>query len=79
MGGSVSCFTETFQTQRLHLVECIASEKAYMASNGYLKFSELVVLNKDEQPFSNTYGGTSVAVLTEFFWMILLICLLRIL
>ena len=50
-----------------------------MASNGYLKFSELVVLNKDEQPFSNTYGGTSVAVLTEFFWMILLICLLRIL
>jgi transposase len=37
-----------------------------MVSNIYLKFSELAVLDKDEQPFSNTYGATSAAVLTEF-------------
>ena len=51
---------------RLHLVECITREKTYMVSNIYLKFSELAVLDKDEKPFSNTYGVTSAAVLTEF-------------
>ncbi len=51
---------------RLHIVECITREKAYMVSNIYLKFSELAVLDKKEQPFSNTYGTTSAAVLTEF-------------
>lgn len=51
---------------RLHLVECITREKTYMVSNIYLKFSELAILDKDEQPFSNTYGVTSAAVLTEF-------------
>ena len=48
------------------MVECITREKAYMVSNIYLKFSELAILDKDEQPFSNTYGVTSAAVLTEF-------------
>lgn len=51
---------------RLHLIECIAREKAYMVSNIYLKFSELPVLDKEEKPFSNLYGVTSAAVLTEF-------------
>ncbi len=51
---------------RLHLVESITREKAYMVSNIYLKFSELAVLNKEEKPFSNTYGVTSAAILTEF-------------
>ncbi|WZL73147.1 IS110 family transposase [Clostridiaceae bacterium 35-E11] len=51
---------------RLHLVECITREKTYMVSNIYLKFSELAVLDKDDKPFSNTYGATSAAVLTEF-------------
>ena len=51
---------------RLHLVGSITREKAYMVSNIYLKFSELAVLDKDKQPFSNTYGATSAAVLTEF-------------
>ena len=51
---------------RLHLVECITREKTYMVSNIYLKFSELAVLDKDEKPFSDTYGVTSAAVLTEF-------------
>ena len=51
---------------RLHLVECVTREKTYMVSNIYLKFSELAVLDKDDRPFSNNYGATSAAVLTEF-------------
>jgi transposase len=51
---------------RLHLVECITREKTYMVSNIYLKFSELTVLDKGDKPFSNTYGTTSAAVLTQF-------------
>ncbi len=51
---------------RLHLVEAIAKEKTYMVSNVYLKFSQLTVLEKADRPFSNTYGATSEAVLTEF-------------
>jgi len=51
---------------RLHLVESITREKAYMVSNIYLKFSQLVTLDKEDKPFSNTYGATSAAVLTEF-------------
>jgi transposase len=51
---------------RLHLIEGITREKAYMVSNIYLKFSELTVLDKEERPFSNTYGVTSSAILTEY-------------
>ncbi len=51
---------------RLHLIEDITREKAYMISNIYLKFSELAVLDKEDQPFSNTYGATSSAILTEY-------------
>ena len=51
---------------RLHLIECVTREKSYMVSNIYLKFSELAVLDKEDRPFSNTYGTTSAAVLTEF-------------
>ena len=51
---------------RLHLIECVTREKTYMVSNIYLKFSELAVLDKKERPFSNTYGVTSAAVLTDF-------------
>lgn len=51
---------------RLHLVECMSREKVYMVSNLYLKFSELQLLEDSEKPFSNIYGATSSAVLTEF-------------
>ena len=51
---------------RLHLIECVTREKTYMVSNIYLKFSELSVGDKQERPFSNTYGVTSAAVLTDF-------------
>ena len=52
---------------RLHLAECITREKIYMVSNLYLKFSELQLLDSDDQPFSNIYGATASAVITEFF------------
>lgn len=51
---------------RLHLIESMTREKTYMVSNIYLKFSELAVLDKEDRPFSNNYGSTSAAVLTEF-------------
>ena len=51
---------------RLHLVESVTREKTYMVSNIYLKFSELAVLDKEDRPFSNTYGATSSAILTEY-------------
>jgi len=51
---------------RLHLAECITREKTYMVSNLYLKFSELQLLDDDNQPFSNIFGTTASAVLTEF-------------
>ena len=51
---------------RLHLIENITREKAYMVSNIYLKFSELTVLDKENRPFSNTYGVTASAILTEY-------------
>lgn len=51
---------------RLHISECIASEKTYMLNNIFLKFSEFAMLDKDEHPFSNKYGATAEAVLTDF-------------
>mgnify|MGYP003365636839 FL=1 len=51
---------------RLHIMENITREKSYILSNIFLKFSELAVLDKSEQPFSNKFGATSLAVLTEF-------------
>jgi transposase len=37
-----------------------------MITNLYLKFSELVVLDKKSRPFSDTFGATSSAIITEF-------------
>jgi transposase len=51
---------------RLHIMENITREKSYILSNIFLKFSELAVLDKSEQPFSNKFGASSLAVLTEF-------------
>lgn len=53
-------------TTRLYLAECITREKTYMASNLYLKFSELQLLDDGYRPFSNIYDATASAVLTEF-------------
>jgi hypothetical protein len=51
---------------RLHIAEAITREKTYMLTNVFLKFSELAVLPKGDAPFSNNYGATAAAVLTEF-------------
>ena len=64
--GSQFLALQRLTRHRLHLVECITREKAYMVSNIYLKFSQLSVLDKEDKPFSNNYGATSMAVLTEF-------------
>lgn len=37
-----------------------------MVSNLYLKFSELQILLDDDLPFSNIYGATASALLTEY-------------
>jgi len=66
----VKCDSQFLVLQRLtrhrfHLVHTHASEKNWMLSNiFYLKFSELAVNNRDK-PFSNIYGATSCAALTE--------------
>ena len=51
---------------RLHITECISREKTYMLNNIFLKFSEFAMLNKDEHPFSDKYGATAEAVLTDY-------------
>lgn len=51
---------------RLHLIENISREKTYILSNIFLKFSELAVLDKNETPFSNIFGATSEAILTDY-------------
>ena len=64
--GSQYLALKRLTRHRLHLAECISREKTYMVSNLYLKFSELQLLEDDRRPFSNIYGATASAVLTEF-------------
>jgi transposase len=49
---------------RFHLVQRLISEKAYAANLIYLKASDYTA--PDTQPFSDVFGATSRAVLTEF-------------
>jgi hypothetical protein len=65
--GSQFLALKRLTRHRFHLVQSMSREKVYMVSNIFLKFSELAVLNKKDLPFSNKYGATSKAVLTEFF------------
>ena len=48
---------------RCHLVNSIAREKNYFLTHLFLKFSSFSSL----KPFSNTFGKTSLAVITDFF------------
>lgn len=64
--GSQFLALKRLTRHRLHLAECITREKTYMVSNLYLKFSELQLLDDDNQPFSDIYGATASAVLTDF-------------
>ena len=62
--GSQFLALKRLTRHRLHLVECMTREKTYLVSNLYLKFSELQMLEGDDQPFSDIYGATSSGVLT---------------
>lgn len=64
--GSQYLALQRLTRHRLHLIESITREKSYMLSNIYLKFSELATLDSSERPFSNTFGTTSAAVITDF-------------
>ncbi|PNR96484.1 IS110 family transposase [Petrotoga olearia] len=70
--GSQFLALQRLTRHRFHLVQTLVSEKNWMLSNIYLKFSELAV-NEDsltadkDKPFSDIYGATSCAVLTEFY------------
>ena len=37
-----------------------------MLNNTFLKFSEFAMLGKEKHPFSNKYGATAEAILTEY-------------
>lgn len=64
--GSQFLALKRLTRHRLHLTECITREKNYMVSNLYLKFSELQLLDGNNQPFSNVYVAASSAILTEY-------------
>lgn len=64
--GSQYLALQRLTRHRLHLVECITREKTYMVSNMFLKFSEMAVLSNDDKVFSNNYGATAQAILTEY-------------
>lgn len=64
--GSQFLALQRLTRHRLHLAKALTREKAYMLSNIFLKFSEFSLLDPEEQPFSNTFGATASAVLTDF-------------
>jgi transposase len=64
--GSQYLALQRLTRHRLHISECIAREKTYLLNNVFLKFSEFAMLKNEEHPFSNKYGATAEAILTEF-------------
>ena len=58
--GSQYLALQRLTRHRMHITECITREKTYMLNNIYLKF------RNGEHPFSNKYGATAEAILTEF-------------
>ena len=64
--GSQYLALQRLTRHRMHITECIAREKTYMLNNIFLKFSEYALLRDGQHPFSNKYGATAEAILTEF-------------
>ncbi|MDR1542002.1 MAG: IS110 family transposase [Clostridiales bacterium] len=64
--GSQRLALQRLARHRLHLVESVAREKNYMLADMHLKFSELAVIDNENQPFSNRFGATAAAVPAEF-------------
>ncbi len=64
--GSQYLALQRLTRHRLHIANCIATEKTYMLNNIFLKFSEFALLSNEDHPFSNKYSATSKAILTDF-------------
>lgn len=64
--GSQYLALQRLTRHRLHISECVAREKTYLLNNVFLKFSEFAMLKNGDHPFSNKYGATAEAILTEF-------------
>jgi transposase len=67
--GSQFIALQRLTRARLHLIEGLAREKSYVLTNIFIKFSELAVLSpkdNDGNPFSDRFGVTSIAVISEF-------------
>ena len=62
--GSNILALQRLTRQRKHLADQISKEKCYVSANIFLKFSALAT--SDNKPFSNTFGKSSSAILTEF-------------
>lgn len=61
--GSTFVALQRLTRARLHLTESLAREKSHVLTNIFIKFSQLAVLSpkdKDESPFSDCFGVTSV-------------------
>lgn len=64
--GSQFLALQRLTRHRIHLAEAITREKTYMLTNIFLKFSELAAPTNGNPPFSNNFGATAQAVLTDF-------------
>lgn len=62
--GSQFLALQRLTRQRKHLADQISKEKCYVSANIFLKFSGLK--STDNKPFSNPFGKSSSAILTEF-------------
>lgn len=62
--GSQFLALQRLTRQRKHLADQISKEKCYVSANIFLKFSGLK--NTDSKPFSDTFGKSSSAILTEY-------------
>ena len=64
--GSQLLALQRLTRHRKHLADMLAREKNYVLNNIFLKFSGLCTATNSESPFSDIYGTTSIAVLTEY-------------
>ena len=64
--GSQYLALQRLTRQRYHICKNLIREKSYVLTNLYLSFSGMVACNKNDAPFSDFYGTTSLAIFEEF-------------
>lgn len=64
--GSLYLALQHLARHPMHITAYVVREKTYMLNNIFLKFSEYALLRNGEHPFSNKYGATAEAALTEY-------------